>query len=249
MAVGINIDDFKTFTEFLAKKSGKGDYATPSQFNLLTNRALIEFITKRNGNELEYQPGRPVPRISYEKTADVMDDLRYIKEVREFVVTNNQIGIPDGTTVTDINGAICPEYIHWKSLRSYYLVQEGTEIVKKEYDIDVVTENELGRRLVSQVNPPSKKFPIAQIKSAYIKFWPTNLQYVVMDYTRYPLTPVWNYTIVNNRPVYTSTGSVDIELPKECMNELAMMYLSYLGINMRDGELVQFAEMNKTKGV
>ena len=249
MAQGININDFKTFTEFLAKKSGKGNYASPSQFNQLVNRALIEFIYLRNGNKQEYQAGRPVPRISYEKTSDVMDDLRYIKEVREFVVVDSKIGIPDGSTVKDINGAICPEYIHLKSLRHYYFVQTSTSIVKKQYDLDVIVESELGMRLVSAVEPPSKRYPIAQINSGDITVYPSDIQYVVMDYTRYPATATWNYTETNGRPVYNSIGSIDIELPKECMNELAMMYLSFLGINMRDAELVQYSEMNKQKGV
>lgn len=247
--MAININDFKVFTEFLAKKSGKGDYASPSQFNILVNRALMEFIYKRNGNKGEYQPGRPIPRVTYEKTMDVMDDLRYIKETRTFLVVDGAFGIPDGETVKDINGEVCPEYIHWKSLRHYFFVQEGSKIVKKEYDLDVVRESELGRRLVSAVNPPTSRFPVASIKSDEIEVYPTTLQYVVMDYTRYPVDAVWAYTMSGNRPVYDESNSVDIELPKECENELAVMYLSYLGINMRDAELVQYAEMQKQKGI
>jgi hypothetical protein len=248
MATGINIDEFKTFTEFLAKKSGKGDYATPNQFNQLVNRALIEYCTKENSNKNQYQAGRPISNVSFEKTSDVMDNLRYIKETREFVVDqNSEFGIPDGSTVTDINGAVCPEYIHWKSLRHYYFVKESDgSYTKKEYDVDVVRESELGRRLVSAVNPPSKRYAIAQELSGKFKVYP-KLQYVVMDYTRYPVTAVWAYTLTNNRPVYDATNSVNIELPKECMNGLTMIYLSYLGINMRDGELIQYAEMKNVQ--
>ena len=249
MAVGINIDEFKRFTEFLAKKSGKGDYATPSQFNLLVNQAIREYIYRRNGNKQQYQVSHPIPPVSYEKTSDVMDDLRYLKEVRTFVANNGVIPIPDGTTVVDMNGAVCPEYIHWKSLRHYYYVQNGSEIVKKQYDIKVVPEVEIGRRLVSEVNPPTKKFAIGQILSTSIQLYPTTVQYVVMDYLRYPVTATWAYTTINGRPVYDSANSVDIELPKEAMNEVAMMYLSFLGINMRDGELVQYAETMKNQGV
>jgi hypothetical protein len=249
MAIGININDFKTFTEFIAKKSGKGDYATPSQFNQLVNRAIVEFIARRNGNRMQYQAGRPVPNVSYEKTGDVMDDLRYLKEVREFVVTDGEFSIPDGSTVADKNGAICPEYIHWKSIRHYYYIQVAGRFVTKEYPIEVVSEAELGKRLVSSVNAPSKVFPIAQELKTSFKIYPTNIQYVVMDYLRYPVSAVWNYTEVNGRPVYASNGSVDIELPKESFNELAMMYLSFLGINMRDGELVQYSEMKSREGI
>jgi len=243
MAKGININDFKTFTEFLAKKSGKGDYATPSQFNILVNRALVEFCKRDNGSKSMYAPGRPIPPVSYEKTMDISDDLRYIKEVRNMLVVDGEIGIPDGSTVTDINGAICPEYIHLKSLRHYYYIQVAGKFVTKEYSIKVVPEMELGRRLVSPVNGPTKMFPIAQQLNSSFKLYPADLQYVVMDYTRYPVDAVWNYTTTNGRPVYDPTGSVDIELPKECMNELSKIYLSYLGINMRDGELLQYAEI------
>lgn len=251
MAKGININEFKIFTEFLAKKDGRGNFPTPIQFNQLVNQALLEFIYKRNGNKMDYQNGRPIPKVSYEKTADVMDDLRYIKETRVFNVVNDQIGIPDGSTVKDINGAICPEYIHWKSLRHYYYEKVGTEIIRKEYEIVVVPEGELAKRLVSSVNIPTKMYPIAQIKSSTIRFWPKKLQYVEMDYTRYPVPAVWGYTMSGTpaRPTYNPASSIDIELPKECMNELAVMYLSYLGINMRDAELLNYAEMSKQKGI
>lgn len=236
MATGININDFKVYTEFLAKKSGKGDYATPSQFNIIVNQALMQFIDTYSGD----------------KSLDAMDNLRLIRETRRFLVDSNyEIGIPDGTTVVDVNNSICPEYMHWKSLRSYYVVMENSVPVVKEYNIDVVSgdNRELGLRLVSQVNTPTKKFPVAQLKSGKFKIFPKGIQYVVMDYTRKPLTANWNSTSVNGRPVYDAVGSVDIELPIECQNELAMMYLSYLGINMRDGELINYAEMEKSKRV
>lgn len=246
MATGININDFKTFTEFVAKKSGKGDYATPSQFNQLVNRALVDFCGDENGSRKQYQAGRPIPNITFEKTSDVMDDLRYIKETREFLVNqDSEFGIPDGSTVTDINGAICPEYIHWKSLRHYFFVKETNgSYTKKEYKVSVIRESELADRLVSQVAPPSQRYPIAQEQATKFKVYP-KLQYVVMDYTRYPVQAVWNYTMTNGRPVYNATGSVDIELPKECFKGLAMLYLSYLGISMRDNELIQYSEIQK----
>lgn len=248
MATGININDFKTLMERIARKSGKGDYFTPVQFNQFVNQALVDFCADENGSRKQYQAGRPIPNVSFEKTSDVMDDLRYIKETREFLVNqDSEFGIPDGSTVTDINGAICPEYIHWKSLRHYYFVKESDgSYTKKEYDVEVVRESELGRRFVSAVNPPSKRFPIAQEQATKFKVYP-KLQYVVMDYTRYPVTAVWNYTMTNNRPVYNPTGSVDIELPKECLKGLGMIFLSYLGINMRDIELIQWSEMKNSK--
>ena len=44
-------------------------------------------------------------------------------------------------------------------------------------------------------------------------------------------------------------SSVDLEAPDEVVNEIVMMCASYLGINLREPQLIQYAEQMKQQGV
>ena len=62
-----------------------------------------------------------------------------------------------------------------------------------------------------------------------------------------PVKMVWGYTIVSSRPVYANTGgvngdSVDPEWREIDHNELMLKACSYLGLNISDGDLLQFSE-------
>lgn len=242
----IGINEFKTWFEFLVKKSGKMDYIDPAQFNQLTNQALQEWTMSVYGNPSQYQPGRPIPLVAYELTQKQIDDLRHLITNRDFLITNGQVPIPDGSTVTDNTNQIAPAYLHWTALYNYYVLSDNTYT---ERDIEVVRSNDIGRRVTSLINEPTLKRPVAEIRDTYIQVWPKTVNFVRFEYLRYPLTAVWNYTIINNRPVYTAAGSVDIDAPKEVMNMLVMMALSFAGIEMREADLINYAEQMKKEGV
>jgi len=245
----ININDFRNFILYAANKSGKGALPTPSQFNSFCERALMEWTMKRYGNRAEYQPGRPIPRISYDKTQAVMDDLRHLKYEADMLVNNGRFGIPDGTTVTDRNSQVLPEYLHLSTIRGCYYYTGTNGIEEKEIPVPVVSDKELSYLLDSSICQPTFAYPAANIQSTYVLVYPKTFQYVHIVYLRQPYTPVWAYTTVNGRPVYDPANSTDLDAPKEAFNEIAMGVLSFMGINMREGELLQYAEMNKQQGI
>lgn len=246
----ININEFKIWFEFLANKSGKGDYITPAQFNSLVNQALQEWTMSIYGNPSQYQPGRPVPLVAYELTQKQIDDLRHLITNRDFLISNGQVPIPDGSTVTDNTNQIAPAYLHWTALYNYYVLPDNSYT---ERDIKVLRSNEVGRRVNSVINEPSLKRPVAEIRDTYIQVWPKTVNFVRFEYLRYPLTANWAYTVVGTgrqaRTVYDATNSVNIDAPKEVMNLLTVMALSFAGINMRESELIGYAEEMKNKGV
>lgn len=245
----INIDKFKKFVDFLANKNGKGSNPTPSNFNIAVEQSVMEWTMKRYNNPQEYQAGRPIPRISYEITQKIIDDLHHLKETKYFNVDNGTVFIPNGSSVTDIYNTVAPKYLHLTALRSVIRFYKNNVAKNSELDIEIVRDNQWGRRLESSIKAPSKRYPIANIQSNFIEIMPKEVQMIRMVYLRYPNTPSWAYTIQNNRPVYDSINSVDIDAPEEALNEIAMSCLSFLGINIRETDLVQYAETLKAKGV
>ncbi len=63
-----------------------------------------------------------------------------------------------------------------------------------------------------------------------------------------PATPIWAYTLVNNRPVYDAVNSVDCEFPQENLNEFVSRIVSLFGIDMREPAVSQFAAQQQAQG-
>ena len=244
----MTIDDFKEFVFFIARKATNGNNPTISQFNLAMQRGFVQWVMKRYNNPAEYQPGMPIPRISWQNTQKISDDLRFLLERRDFAIpSTGQLTIPNGTTIKDINTSICPKYLHASSFRTLYITQSGGVLSYKEVPITQMNDNEIGDILSSNINVPSHRYPKLAFYNNYIQFYPKNIGRITFTYLREPTLPVWGFTTVNNRPVYDATTSVDIESPDETHNEIAGTVLSYLGISIKDGDIVNYAQQMKNE--
>lgn len=243
----ININDFKQWVLYLARKSGMLNNPTPDQFNRIAEQSLYTWTMRKYGNDAQYQPGRPIPLISFELTQNQIDNLHHLKTNKNFLITGGVLNLPDGTTVVDNTNQIAPAYLHWAALYNYYVIP-GTNI-PEEREIEMIRSNEWGKRVNSRINEPTNKRPVAELRDTYIQIMPVTVSFMRFEYLRHPIKPLWASTIVNNRPVYDAANSVDMDAPKEAENELAVIALSYLGINMREADLIQYAEAMKEKGV
>lgn len=242
----MNINSFRDFVLFLARKAQSGSNPTPAQFNLAVERAFVSWVMRNYGNKQEYQPGNPIPRIAWQSTQKITDDLRFLLERREFIISNTgQQLIPNGTTVTDVNTAVCPKYLHASSFRTTYITQTGGVLEAKEVPIIEMNDNEIGNTLSSGINMPTHRYPKLAFYNNYVQFYPKDIGRVIFTYLRTPRIPVWGFTVVNNRPVYNAATSIDIESPDETQNEIAAMTLSYLGISIKDGDIINYAEQMK----
>jgi len=210
-------------------------------------RSFIGWVMKRYGNPAEYMPANPVPRIAWQQTQKISDDLKFLIIKRVFSISaDGKLYYPDGTTVQDIDSNIAPEYLHTSSFRYNYI--KGS--TQKEVSIDVIKDNELGNTLGSSIVTPNKRFPKCSYYDDFIQFYPKDLQRVIFTYLRMPVTPKWGYTLdANNRPVYDPSTSVDLESSAETVNDIAMGALSLLGVSIKEPFLVQTSEQFKRVGV
>lgn len=236
----INIDDFKTFFYTVANKNGRGT-VTPSQFNSIVSQGLMAYYNKK----MEAINGiTPFSKVEYNQRG--IEDLSEIKEERNVLLNLGDILIPDGTTY-DLDGNQIPEMWHFGSLSYNYYSSNSN--IPTDRPIEIVKDNEWSKRTSSTIVSPTMKRPIAKILSDRIKVRPRSITNVVLTYYRFPYTPKWGYIIANNRPVYDSSISVDIDASKDAFNEIAMICLGLLGINLREQDLVQYAANNEMKGI
>lgn len=245
----MNIDKFRDFVLFLARKAQSGSNPTPAQFNIAVERAFIGWVMQHYGNPHEYQPGQPIPRMAWQQTQKISDDLRFLLTKKTFFINiDGQLVVPDGTT-KDINTQVAPKYLHASSLRFNHIITKNGSFVSKEVEIDVLRDSEIGGVLSSSINNPTTRYPVCAFYDTYIQFYPKTMQKVIFTYLRVPTVPFWAHTLdSNNRPVYDASKSVDIESPDDSQNDIALRTLEFLGISIREPMLIQYAnQMAKEK--
>lgn len=190
---------------------------TPAQFNLAVQRCQQEFINK------EFR--------LWQTTREVTDALAPL-----LVYT---IISPD----TSGEAAYPDDYMHVSSIRALWF-RNGKGV---PVEIREITDDDAGDLLMSPIVQPTTKYPAMTYYADYMQFYPKEINTIQFTYFRYPPVPVWAYTMVNNRPVYDSSNSIQLEVRSEYQNEIAEMICSQFGIFLRDQSLIQYAETLKAQ--
>lgn len=229
----MNIDEVYTFVRSLANKDQSG-YLKSAQFNQYAERAQMEVYMKRYGNPAEYQPGRPIPRVAYDMTQKIHDDL--LPFITPFTMNVDKFG----------RGKYPVDYMHVSAFTYTVHKDDGDS---KVVELEVIPDAKLGYRLSSPVVKPSKEYPICSMYGPYIQFYPSNLAVVKLSYLRKPVKPIWAFTIVDGRELYDSANSVQLEFPEDVQNEICVRILSYFGISIRETDVTQYAETKASQGI
>ena len=229
----MNINKVYTYiAKTIANKAQTGNL-TPSDFNSLMPRAFQQWVYKTYDDMTD---GR-----GWQSNQSITDDLRFL------LVRNKVMQVAkDGSL------SVPSDYLHLSSINyNYTRVYKGKTITKLK-PVDVVRDNERAAFTGSDIYAPlleSKKYVISAFFDTYLQFYPADVGRVEFTYLRKPIDPVWNFTVVNGRPVYDPTTSVDLEAPDEAVDEIAMIALSLFGINIRDQELISFSEAQKAQNL
>ncbi len=215
----MDINKVYDFLKYLADKDQSGNI-TPKEFNLSIDRAFSEWTMKRYNNLKDNTQNKT----GWQKNQKVKDDLKFLF-VRKHV-----------STMCGDGGGVCGH--------------GETVVVPRQVDISI--DNEISSFLGSSIYAKrikAKKYVIAAFYKDHIQIYPKNIGVVDFTYLRQPVSPYWAFTLENGRPVYDAANSVDLEAPDEVVNEIIMMCASYLGINLREPQLIQYAEQMKQQGV
>lgn len=124
----------------------------------------------------------------------------------------------------------------------YHIKQRGIL-----YNSTVVDEGQQSRSAFknSSKTAPSTTFPQYHREGNDIIITPdTIVSGVTCKYIRQPLAPKWTYTIVSGSELFDNTANdfQDFELHPSEMDNLAMEILSLIGINIRDLQVINYAE-------
>lgn len=226
----MTIDEVHKFIDFIAKKSNAGGYITPAEKDLLLNRAQTQYFNKLYGNQNDYRYDRPVPKITYAVTEKISNSLSpFLSDPTALTIdSNGQVNTP-----TDL----------------FQTVSITHTISGVDYEVTRVEQDRVANNLSSSIEAPDAKYPIYTQLRTKLQFYPKNLATATIIYLKKPVDMVWAYTTVNGRPVYNPTLSVQPEWKDMDMNEIIYLALSYIGVNLKDPEVSQFANIKTQTGL
>lgn len=212
----LNINDFKLYTEYLSNKVQVGNTLTIPQFNQLCFQSVMQVFEK------DYQ--------TFLMTEELSEFLRiYLK---------NQVSSVPATGILPYPA----DYQHITSIRKYYVNAKG---VGKMLQVEEIKNVEWGFIQMSSLREPTLRFPKYNEFDGVIRFLPMNLGIIEIDYIKTPDQPVWGYTTVSGRPVYDPLTSTNFEFQDYSTNIVAAVFLSLVGVNLKDSELERFAQQYK----
>lgn len=214
--MSVNINSFKLYTEYLSNKAQSGNTISPTQFNQLCFQACMQLFEK------DFQ--------TFLATEDVSEFLKtYFKNIVVSVPLTGLVNFPS-------------DFQHMSSVRKYYIDAKG---VGRMIQVDEVKNVAWGHIQMSPLQPPTLRFPKYSEFDTLIRFAPKNIGIIEMDYFRTPVQPIWGYSVSSNRPIYSPAVSTDFEFNDFSTNEIAGIYLSLIGINLKDSELEAFSQAYK----
>lgn len=213
-----NINEIYQLIQYRANKSGFLGNISPNDFNLIFPRAEIKYY-----NSLYAQ---------YYKTQRISDALS------RFFSPLTAINIPT-------SGGTAGQYTFPSDLFHVDAVLRvvGTE----QYPIVRVEKDRLANHLSSKIEAPSSTFPIYTEYKTYLQFYPVDIATANIVYLKAPTTSVWAYTLVSGRPVYNAGASVQPEWNQTDLDNIIYLALQDIAMNMKDGQLQQFAQVQTSE--
>jgi len=262
----ININAFKKSFEDLANPAQTGDSFSPDQFNRELPVVVISAIRRHLGLPEDYSPGMPQPRISYEATQMIANELLDLRTPYQLNVSKDGVAeLPaDYFYLSSLNYKYAKKQDTYKkmSFDTCCETEEGTKDDKplnygwQDTPITLLSDAEFNMAIGSSLRKPTASKPIARLYGKtsndiyQIQFAP-NIDLVNIIYVRKPKVPVWGYTInpLTLLEQYNSATSQDIEVPESMFDTLRFMMLKRLGVPEREIELYKYGQDLQNKGV
>ena len=240
----ISIDTVYQKVLALANKEQRG-YITPQEYNLFADHAQME-IFEQYFYDLDQFQRAPGNDVTYsDRVTNVENKISYFKRYDQNVssITNVDGDVMLEDHNEDIYKLIALRLRYEQGGHSYVAeeIQVGSE--QFLYEQSPLARNtkkrpiywkrmHLGRGVSLRI------YPRPQISDPY----DLNVDgTVLISYIKTPVKPNWSYVVINNKPLYTPTGSVHFELHPSEETELVYRILGLAGIAIEKPQLTQVA--------
>ena len=123
----------------------------------------------------------------------------------------------------------------------------------ENFQVEKVSNSKISMLANSILTAPTKTFPAYSLNPDSVTVLPktiNNAGQVFSQYIRYPKDPKWTYnTLTGGQPVFDQSQSdyQDFEVPLDDESGLVVKILQYSGMQIRETEVVQFANLEQQK--
>ena len=220
--MAIYIDTVYQTVQALANKEQRG-YITPQEFNLFANQAQDDIFDQYLYDLEAFRAQRPEKNELGDSVTQIMKKLRAIPGVYAITLTNG-INLPPG------------------DVGKIFLGQGATRRTLKEVDPDMVSDffaskwHKQGFTDAVFFRDGDKQIQVWD-KTGKIT---TGISCEQIN-TRPPLV-YWGYMIVNEKPLYNSTNSVNFTLDRSEQADIIVKILKLAGISIEDQQLFAAAQ-------
>lgn len=241
----MTIDEIYRLVQTFANKEQRG-FIAPSEFNLLAKQAELELYNKRLSIVKEKSPTKRSQGIYGESLSPELarQDIATFFSYSSVDVTNS--------TYPEFGGSLSVTSDHVESM---FISPDEHHSISTNIPVDIVEPKDVNQILRSSLVKPSMEYPIALMgtqpstggTSKVFNVFPENITKVIVYHYRNTNTPKWNYVTIGGKPVYNHSGSVGFKLSARCHGEVVVKILEYLGVSIREPEVVQYAQANEIK--
>lgn len=126
-------------------------------------------------------------------------------------------------------------------------------------DVDIIKTSDYSGAILNSTGAPTERYPAAILNYNTITMYPSSITSgVTISYYKNPRgvnasgtpvnqSPTWAFNVVDGKSVYNATNSIQPELPESTYNKIIVRMLSRYGINLREMEVIQYANTEETK--
>ncbi len=220
-------DDVYKIMQFCVAKNIQDGYISPDEFFRTINAAQNQYLDYLLVEYQKYQPGRPIPVVSFSQNQRIRTSLAPLIYGTVLSI-NNVTGIapfPSDFEQVDamwgLYGFYNIRFAQQDSLKSFYRSK-----------IDPIETNQ-----------------IYLIKHEGFQFYPETLGNARMSYVRTPPSIVWAWVADSNGiPVYDPANSVAPVWSDTDMLNIIARALRMVGVSLKVGEVINFANEVKFQG-
>jgi len=202
---------------------------TPDEFNKIAKQVQDEIVEEYFGdiNAQQNKRNRGLVNIGHSSlTKLISQKIDIFRKTSVLVYDEPVFELPDDMYFIEENGIV-----------------SGGNVVEESKTANLAY-------MTSSLGAPSSTFPVFKMEGNGIIVYPTSIvSGVSCTYIRRPLDPKWTYTSIGNVELFDDTINdyQDFELHVSELSNIVIRMLSYLGINIREADVVQYAESLKQK--
>lgn len=202
-----------------------GTYYSPQDYDLIVDRAQMSLY-----NDYYDEFG------TSQRMNDAMAPFKQTFQFTNITSPSGFIDMPD-------------DYQHLLSI--YTIVQNSVTGLPQNRPVPILNEDEKVARDNSQIYPPTTFDPYGMIVNNWdVQLYPAVPQAGLVYYLSRPPSPNFVYTVVSGRvPLYDPVNSTQLAWADKDQNSILIKALSYIGINVREQDVIQYAETKSGQNV